>query len=95
MPNNQKPKLYCIKKDGTKELLDSEKILIEFSDEAKVTIETDFYIHHNEICIRGYYGEKEYEPASKYLVFNVRSGGCNLLTLSPELFDSEHSNKLN
>jgi hypothetical protein len=81
------PDFYIINNDGTKQKIDRQKILIEYHHGAKVTIEC---IEHNkdteEICIRGYYGEQEYEPSEKNIVFNIRSGGCNLITVKPELF---------
>ena len=93
MPKNQQSKIYFINNDGDKELVNPNKILIEFADGANVTIETldqfDFHTNHNEICIRGYYGEKEYEQSNKCLIFNVRPGACNLVRVSTELFDSK------
>jgi hypothetical protein len=60
--------------------------MLDFQNGNKVTIEIGEHKPDSkpEIVLRGYYGNEEYKPADKYIVLNMRSGGCNLICIQPE-----------
>ena len=94
--NQQKSKIYLIDKNGNKELVNPEEILIEFEDGAKVSIEMadkfGFPAKHNELSIHGYYGDEE---SNKSVIFVLRPGACNLVRLSTDIKKPDNSNSIN
>ncbi len=96
-------KVYFLDSDDKKTLVDPDRIIFEFKDGARVSVELatklaekvaaknghKFVPRNNEIGLRGYYGdEDEYGPScTKYFVFNVRPGACNLARISNEIYD--------
>jgi hypothetical protein len=93
-------KVYFLDTDESKTLVDPDRIIFEFKDGARVSVELatklaekiaakngyKFVPMHNEIGLRGYYGnEDEYRPScTKYFVFNIIPGACNVLHISTQ-----------
>lgn len=78
------PRVYLINEDGTEQRLDAKKLRFEYKTGVKITVEVSKW-NTQEIVIRGYYGNNEYEQSEKSVIFNLRSGGCNLISVTPEL----------
>lgn len=78
------PNIYIMNEDGTEQLLDTKKLRFEYKTGAKVTVEVSKW-DAQEIVIRGYYGNNEYEQSEKYVILNLRPGGCNLIQIIPEI----------
>ena len=78
------PNIYLINEDGTEQLLAAKKLRFEYKTGANVTVEINKW-DAQEIVLRGYYGNNENELSEKYVTFNIRSGGCNLIRIMSEL----------
>ncbi len=83
---HQLPDLFIIDSSGNEQKVEFSKLRLEFQNGNKVTVEI---IEHNpdntqEIAIRGYYGDKEYEPGERFLVLHIRPGACNVICIKPE-----------
>jgi len=78
------PNIYIINEDGTERLLDAKKLRFEYTTGAKMTVEVNKW-NTQEIVVRGYHGNKEYEQSEKGITLNIRPGGCNLIRIMPEV----------
>jgi len=80
------PTIYTVNEDGTEQRLETQKLRFEYSTGINVTIQTGW--DSQQIVLRGYHGKEEYKPTERAVILCMRSGGCNLITVSPPEFTS-------
>ncbi len=88
MPNeiDEAPEFFLVNEAGIEQKLDGKKLCLHYKNGARVTIEVNHPKRQKkEIVIRGYHGAEEFVQSDKYVIFNLQPGGCNLITLTPEL----------
>lgn len=82
---NETPEFFLINEAGIEQKLDGKKIRLDYKSGARVTLEIIPERSKKEIIIRGYYGAEEFVQSDKFVVFTLRPGACNVVTLTPEV----------
>lgn len=82
-------KIWLIDENNSvEEQISVSKLRLEYADGSKVTIEFGSPRTPEEIVIRGYYGDEEYDPTPQTVALNILPGAVNLIAVRPELLDS-------
>ncbi len=85
------PDLYIIDSTGNEQKVEFSRLRFEFQNGNKTTLDITEHNKDNiqEIMLRGYYGDKECEPAERYIVLNIRPGACNIIHVTPEAHNTK------